>query len=484
MYPEPESVIEIIDIEMFTPSPSIEEPSISDLCELFKDLPLPICDRDGDDDPPQLPIANQTEIVFVTRKERLIPERKSLFLCHPYSDEPMTPCKDLLGSWVLRILTWLLFIFVMFGNGVMLVLIIKSACRVGDWRMPHIFLFQLTIADIGVGIYLGFLVVVDLKTFSQHNFYQLALFWQHGPGCLAAGFIAIFSLELSIYTLVIIAMEGVCVLTYGLQHIKMYNVIIMALIGWLFAAICASLPLIGYNSYSSVAICLPLDVVSTSGRYYIAILMGTNLLTFLLLSGCYLYIYCRIRQTNTNRKMFHMAVMVIFVDYLCWTPLVIVCLAALSNEDLINTNTAKWFAVLVLPINACAYPFIYILLTEKLRQQVSRMYHRATLRQLQQGNSNALEELGSSNSVELAHALDQVSSDSLSNRPSKETVFNKKVLSGSVLSVTNPMFKRDCYSPSSLTREEDSTSITSFSIDAVSNNKKVNAQVAVEENDI
>ena len=512
VYPEPVIPVIEIDVETFTPSPPIEEANITYLCEFFKDLALPIChhdDGDDNDDPPQpfIDNFNGTEIVFVTRKERHIPKESSLFLCHPYSDEPMTPCKNLLGYWVLRILVWLLFIFIMVGNGVVLMLILKSACGMKDWKIPHLLLlFQLTMADIGVGVYLGFLAAVDLKTFSQNNFYQLALSWQHGP-CLAAGFIAIFSLELSIYTLMIIVLERVYVHTYTLQHVKMCYVISIALIGWLFAAICASLPLIGYNSYSSVAICLPLDVVSISGRYYIAILMGTNLLIFLMLSGCNLYIYCRIRWTNTttlNRKMFLMVAMLVLVDYLCWAPLVMVSLAALSNRDLINTNITKWFAVLVLPINACAKPFIYVLLTEKCRQQVLRI-KRAALscqqnkNQLQPRNS---EELGkpSCDCVELTH---QIPSDSLSNEQSKNTVLNENVLSESPPSVTNPMFKDyacniSMESPLHDTGEVDSTSITSFSISAVSTatdnddvhddyhrliSAKLNTEVAIEETD-
>ena len=513
-----------IDTDTFTPSPSLGSADITEVCKHFKDIvPLPpICllngdDDDDDGDDPIIENFNRTEIILVARNERHIPERGGqLFICHPYSDKPMTPCKDLFGSWVLRILIWLLFIVIMFGNGVVLMLILgslKSACRTGDQKMPHFFIFQLAMADIGVGIYLGFLAVVDLKTFGQHNFYHLALSWQHGPGCLAAGFIAIFSLELSIYILVMMTLERVYIHTYGLEHVemKLWNVIIVVLIGWLFAATCASLPLIGYNSYSSVAICLPLDIVSTSGRYYIVILMGINLLIFLLLSSCNLYIFCRIRQANTNafnKKMFRIILILIFTDFLCWAPLVVVSLAALSDQDLINTNATKWFAVLVLPINACANPFLYALLTEKFRQQVVSMYHNAkkvTLScrrdktQPQQGNSNPLEGLSTPGSDS-----DQNSSGSLSNG---STVLDDKVPSGSLHSVTNPMLKEDCASnslslgsPLHDTGEGDSTSITSFSIDAASTtynsakddghelinvcNAKLNSQVAVEETDI
>ena len=42
-----------------------------------------------------------------------------------------------------------------------------------------------------------------------------------------------------------------------------------------------------------------------------------------------------------------------------------------------NTSIAKWFAVLVLPINACANPFLYGLLTEKFKHQMKNICHSA-----------------------------------------------------------------------------------------------------------
>ena len=56
--------------------------------------------------------------------------------------------------------------------------------------------------------------------------------------------------------------------------------------------------------------------------------------------------------------------------------LVIVSLA-LFRQDLIRTSHFKWFAVLVLPVNACANPFLYGLLTEKFKHQMQGMCHSA-----------------------------------------------------------------------------------------------------------
>jgi len=467
---QPEIKRELVDIYEFTPPPSLQEIEPSEACKFFENfsaiINLPCEDtytEDEEEDVRPVKRLNRTEIIFVPAKERYIPDREGIFYCSPHSD-PMTPCEDLLGSWVLRILIWFVFIVTLFGNGVVLTVILASpkpargfGPQVRDRKVPQFFVSQLAVADIGVGIYLGFLAVVDLKTFGKQEFYQLALPWQYGPGCLAAGFIAILSSELSVYILVVITLERLYVHLYGMRYIKtqMCNAVIVILIGWAFAATCASLPLVGYNNYTSVAICLPFDVTTTEGRYYIGFLMGINLVAFFLLSGCNIYIFCSVHSRSSNTtasdaKLFRMVLILIFVDFFCWAPLVAVSIAALFRQDLINTSTAKWFAVLVLPINACANPFLYALLTEKFKQQVLHIYHSAKRAMLpcqqngiqpQRRNSTAFEELHrpSTASMELstfAHTLGQNSPGSLS--------------SGSISSSNAPFLGRRASLPAAL----------------------------------
>ena len=75
--------------------------------------------------------------------------------------------------------------------------------------------------------------------------------------------------------------------------------------------------------------------------------------------------------------MFRMVFVLIITDFICWAPLVTISLAALFRQDLVRTSHFKWFAVLVLPVNACANPFLYGLLTEKFRHQMQNMCHNA-----------------------------------------------------------------------------------------------------------
>ena len=431
-----------------TTSPDTISANATYICQFYIEMFNTTVFCEIDETVPDIPIINRTEIEIIRRLAiASIPPNNS-FACYPRAD-PMAPCEDLLGSWALRVLIWVVFVVTLFGNGLVLTVILaspKPPRRLGppivDRKVSQFYISQLAVADIGIGVYLGFLAVVDLKTFGKQDFYQMALSWQYGPGCLTAGFIAILSSELSVYILVIITLEHLYVYKRAMIATKMHmcNAILIILFSWIFAGVCATLPLIGYNSYTTVAICLPFDVISTEGKYYIAFVMGINLLAFIIVAACNLYLYCRLgkissitasdskmfrmvfvliitdficwaplviislaalfRQdlirtghfkwfaplcrlgkissiTASDSKMFRMVFVLIITDFICWAPLVIISLAALFRQDLIRTGHFKWFAVLVLPINACANPFLYGLLTEKFKHQMQGMCHSA-----------------------------------------------------------------------------------------------------------
>ena len=385
----------IQDIDEVTSHPDTRPSNKSEVCDFWESINhshvvAGICGDSGTESPiPEPPRINKTEIEIVRRLAvAAIPPNFS-FVCYPRAD-PMAPCEDLLGSWPLRVLIWVVFVVTLFGNGLVLTVILaspKPARRLGppivDRKVSQFYISQLAVADIGIGIYLGFLAVVDLQTFGEQHFYQTALSWQFGPGCLTAGFIAVLSSELSVYILVVITLERIYVYKRAMVATKMHmcNAILVILFGWVFAVICAALPLAGYNNYDTVAICLPFDVESVEGRYYIAIVMGINLLAFLIVATCNFYLYCRLGKissiTASDSKMFRMVFILIITDFICWAPLVTVSLAALFKQEVIRTTHFKWFAVFVLPVNACANPFLYGLLTEKFKHQMQSMCHSA-----------------------------------------------------------------------------------------------------------
>ena len=153
-------------------------------------------------------------IVDVKCKERVHPASNLEDLrCYPRY-HVFTPCEDLLGSWALRVLVWAVVILALSGNAAVLFVMVASKKTMDT---PQFLISNLAFADLLLGVYLTFISVVDLQTHGSRSFYLTAVAWQMGAGCKTAGFLAIFSTELSVYLLVIITFERLYTFTYAMQ---------------------------------------------------------------------------------------------------------------------------------------------------------------------------------------------------------------------------------------------------------------------------
>ena len=84
----------------------------------------------------------------------------------------MAPCEDLLGSWPLRVLIWVVFVVTLFGNGLVLTVILaspKPPRRLGppvvDCKVSQFYISQLD--GRHRDRHLSAVAVVDLKTFER-----------------------------------------------------------------------------------------------------------------------------------------------------------------------------------------------------------------------------------------------------------------------------------------------------------------------------
>ena len=378
--------IEDIEEEVTVSPDVIPSANASYICEFYKLFNITsFCPSDEEAEPSfEPPKLNHTVTEIIHHLAIITTPLNNSLVCYPQGGL-MTPCEHLFGSWALRVLVWVVFVVILFVNGLVLTMILvrilKPFQRFGvpftDNNVSQFYISQLAVADIGICIYLGFLIVVDLKTFNKQEFYKIALSWQYGPGCMIAGFIAILSSELSVYILVLIMLERIYVFKTATKT-QICSAILIILFGWLFSGACATLPLIGINSYTTVAICLPFDVISTEGRFYIAILMAINLLAFLFMIISNFYLCCRLRKIMvSDYKMLRMMFVLIIIDFICWAPLIAFSLVALSKHAIVNTSIAMWFTVLVLPFSACVNPFLYGPLTEKFKYQMQKLCRNA-----------------------------------------------------------------------------------------------------------
>ena len=100
--------------------------------------------------------------------------------------------------------------------------------------------------------------------------------------------------------------------------------------------------------------------------------MVFNGLSFFIILSCYLLMYISIRDSqawnsNDTRVAKRMALLV-FTDLLCWAPIAILSLAAAFGKELIQLNEAKVLTIFVLPLNSCANPFLYAILTKQFKK--------------------------------------------------------------------------------------------------------------------
>ncbi len=74
------------------------------------------------------------------------------------------PCDDLMGWWSLRCGVWVVFLLAVMGNGVVLCV---SVCSRSKMDVPRFLICNLAGADFMMGIYLGFLAIVDASTLGE-----------------------------------------------------------------------------------------------------------------------------------------------------------------------------------------------------------------------------------------------------------------------------------------------------------------------------
>lgn len=307
-------------------------------------------------------------------------------ICTP-TDNPLTPCENLMDPWVLRVAIWAVWVLALLGNGT--VLFVGIAAR-EKLESSEFLICNLAFADFCMGLYLVFLATVDVRTFGSGTFFQSALDWQLGPGCKSAGFIAIFSNILSVFVLVVLTMERVYTIasTFNQNEKKKKKVAMgICAVGWVLAAVVASLPFFGINSYNHVAVCLPYLTEDWLDKLYIGFLLSGNLVGFLIILVSYIYIFSSACKNTPSthvpqrRKDIVIAAskiaVLILTAFLCWAPTALIGFLALGDVHLVTAAEAKYFLVFVFPLNACVNPFIYAIFTRRFRQKFASIFQRS-----------------------------------------------------------------------------------------------------------
>ncbi|XP_037924524.1 thyrotropin receptor isoform X2 [Hermetia illucens] len=303
-----------------------------------------------------------------------ITEKKIDVSCFPMPDA-LNPCEDVMGSYWLRISVWLVVLLAVFGNIAVLIVILSNR---SDFTVSKFLMSNLAFADLCMGLYLLFIASIDAHSIGEY--FNYAYDWQYGTGCKVAGFLTVFASHLSVFTLTIITLERWFAITNAIylnKRIKMKQAMYIMIGGWIYASFMSSFPLFGISNYSSTSICLPMEARDSFDVIYLVAILAINGAAFFVIAICYAQIYFSLGK-ETRRGSRHTGEMtvakkmalLVFTNFSCWAPIGFFGLTALAGYPLINVTKSKILLVFFYPLNSCADPYLYAILTTQYRRDL------------------------------------------------------------------------------------------------------------------
>lgn len=149
--------------------------------------------------------------------------------------------------------------------------------------------------------------------------------------------------------------------------------------GWIYSIVMASLPLFGISNYSSTSICLPMEARDSLDIAYLLTVLGINGLAFVIIVICYAQIYLSLgKETRQAARTTHSGEMtvakkmslLVFTNFACWAPIAFFALTAIAGYPLIDVTKSKILLVFFYPLNSCANPYLYAIMTMQYRKDL------------------------------------------------------------------------------------------------------------------
>lgn len=304
--------------------------------------------------------------------------------CRPEPDA-FNPCDDVIGTTVLRVFSWASSLLAIFGN-VFLLLVLY--CNESPLNVYKLLMYHLGIANTIMGLYLVLLCSLDAFTYGRY--YNFVRAWQYSGGCKVAGFLAVFSTELSVCVLAIVTIERYLLIVHALhirRQMKLIHAKIALTIAWTYSFVVAILPVTDIiSSYEKVAICLPFEASTDISKGYIFWLLSFYLVTFISVVAAYLRMYGSVSGAppcagvNTEFKVAKRFSMVVFCNFGCWVPISIAGFLSFFSKLPMNIDISKFLLVFAFPLNACTNPFLYAFFTKIFRGDVIKLLTKLGLR--------------------------------------------------------------------------------------------------------
>ncbi|KAF2879524.1 hypothetical protein ILUMI_26646, partial [Ignelater luminosus] len=311
-------------------------------------------------------------------------------VCEPKGDG-ISSQEHLLDNPLLRTSVWIMGAVGCSGN---LIVLLGRLIAPTNNVVHSLYIRNLALSDLLMGIYLFTIASADQHyrgVYIQHEFD-----WRHSTLCNLCGFLSTLSCESSVLILSLVTWDRFISVTQPLarKQPSAKAAFLTLVILWLIAITVALAPLssaaepyFGDEFYGSNGVCLSLhihDPYDKGWEYSAAMFIFVNTLALIFIC----YAYCRMireirasgvacrstRQSQDRDKVAQRFGVIVLTDCLCWVPIILVKLAALSGMS-ISEALYAWLAILVLPINSALNPILYTLTTTVFIKQICEFFN-------------------------------------------------------------------------------------------------------------
>ncbi|XP_066021352.1 G-protein coupled receptor GRL101-like [Pocillopora verrucosa] len=258
--------------------------------------------------------------------------------------------------------------------------------------VQSIMLVNLGVSDGIMGIYLIIIGIKDLQWSGEYYLHDYE--WRTGWFCHFNGAMSVFSSEVSVMMISLIALDRLknIVFPYTFAKITPRQTCIMCVVIWLVGGVMAFLPLSGMHYFSeryygNNVVCLPLQLspeLQEGWEYSTSIFIVLNFSLFIFIMVAYVAILWKswsssrrlgahgtvreIRaraqsaQAKRERALAKRVFFIILTDFLCWMPIITIGIRSHVEKTFDPPgDLALWIAVFALPINSAINPLLYTL---------------------------------------------------------------------------------------------------------------------------
>lgn len=133
-----------------------------------------------------------------------------------------------------------------------------------------------------------------------------------------------------------------------------------------------------------------MENTDVADRAYLVTLLVFNGLAFVVICVCYARMYSSIRNggggrpggtlgvvgatgaaaATTDLTVAKRMALLVFTDFACWAPIAFFGLTAVAGYPLIDVTDSKILLVFFYPLNSCANPYLYAILTKQYRRDL------------------------------------------------------------------------------------------------------------------